>query len=226
MSLSSLLQRLCHAGAPTLAALLVLFSPARGATTDIAQTPLATASTVNVLPNVLFVLDDSGSMNYTYLPDGASNFSGKYGIKSSQCNGVYYDPNVTYLPPLDATGASYPNATFTNAWDNGFNQGGSKTNLSNSYYYKYKGSVNKSGVKLSDYSSSGSTFYKECHSSIGSSPGSGVFDKITVSATSGPGGTDERTNYANWYSYYRTRMLMMKTAVSRAFASIGDHYRV
>ncbi|MDH4283702.1 MAG: PilC/PilY family type IV pilus protein, partial [Gallionellaceae bacterium] len=33
-------------------------------------------------------------------------------------------------------------------------------------------------------------------------------------------------NFANWYSYYRTRMLMMKTAAGRAFSSLNNSYRV
>jgi Tfp pilus tip-associated adhesin PilY1 len=37
---------------------------------------------------------------------------------------------------------------------------------------------------------------------------------------------EEMTNYANWYAYYRTRMQAMKTATSRAFASIDDRYRI
>jgi type IV pilus assembly protein PilY1 len=34
------------------------------------------------------------------------------------------------------------------------------------------------------------------------------------------------TNFANWYTYYRSRLKMMKTAAGRAFASIDDTYRV
>ncbi len=47
--------------------------------------------------------------------------------------------------------------------------------------------------------------------------GSAVFTKVLVSATSGAGSTDERTNFANWWSYYHTRILMMKTATGLAF---------
>ena len=36
----------------------------------------------------------------------------------------------------------------------------------------------------------------------------------------------EMTNYANWYTYYRTRAQMMKTATSLAFKDIGDDFRV
>ncbi|MDP2323495.1 MAG: hypothetical protein Q8N51_05640, partial [Gammaproteobacteria bacterium] len=39
-------------------------------------------------------------------------------------------------------------------------------------------------------------------------------------------GAEELQNFANWYSYYRTRMLMMKTGTSRAFASLDDNYRL
>ncbi len=34
------------------------------------------------------------------------------------------------------------------------------------------------------------------------------------------------TNYANWYAYYRTRMQMMKTASSIAFANVDNNFRV
>ena len=37
---------------------------------------------------------------------------------------------------------------------------------------------------------------------------------------------EELQNFANWYSYYRTRLAMMKTASGRAFLSIDDRYRV
>ena len=37
---------------------------------------------------------------------------------------------------------------------------------------------------------------------------------------------EEIQNFANWYSYYRIRMFMMKTASGRAFLSIDDRYRV
>jgi type IV pilus assembly protein PilY1 len=37
---------------------------------------------------------------------------------------------------------------------------------------------------------------------------------------------EELQNFANWYTYYRTRMAMMKTATGRAFLPIDDRYRV
>lgn len=221
------------------ASTIVLFSMmlnAQSATTDLASAPLITSPTASVLPNVFLMLDDSGSMGWDYMPDNAGNFGiGTYGAASGHCNGVFYDPNITYDPPVTSTGASYANASFTLAWNNGYNTGGSSTNLSTSFrptggtavpafYFIYTGT--QTTEKLKDYYNTNSTFYKECNSTVGSSPGLGKFTSVTVSATSGPGATDERINFANWWSYYHTRMLTMKTATGKAFSSIGNTFRV
>ena len=210
--------------------LAVLNTNVQGATTDLAAVPLVSSSTTAVLPNLMFVLDDSGSMGWSYMPDTANNFAQNYGYSSSQCNGVYYDPAVTYTPPVDSNGASFANASFTGAWTNGYNTGAGTTNLSTSfkahsadtaeaaYYYAYSGTQTTTAQK--DYYNSNSTFYKECNSNIGSTPGSSVFTKVTISTPTA------QQNFANWYSYYRTRMLMMKTAAGLAFKPIDNHYRV
>ncbi len=314
----------------------------QAASVDLATAPLATSTTTTVKPNVMFVLDDSGSMTWTYMPDAVVNFHNKYGYLSNQCNSVYYNPDITYTPPKKADGTDYPDAIFTAAYDNGFSTSSNPTNLDNQFianrfepesanttydgasyksyinyslgpsgavYYQYSGSATDK-----KYSDSNSTFYKECNSAFGSTPGSSVFSKrrlsttetttITVSgnnstsvssikvngvelmsgsttanansntvasgiaaritqngfsATSsgntvtitGPtsaanhtpvitktGGMTfvadvfpdttpaNLTNFANWYSYYRTRMLMMKTSAGQAFSTLGDTYRV
>ncbi|MFH2135741.1 MAG: PilC/PilY family type IV pilus protein [Pseudomonadota bacterium] len=233
--LSILLATLLLAGESNIA----LSAPA-----DIANAPLITSPTSSVLPNVFLILDDSGSMGWDYMPDKATNFrDDEYGAASSQCNGVFYDPNITYSPPVDAGGASYPNSSFTAAWKDGFNQSAGTVNLSNAfrqlggtsnvaaYYYLYSGAQTSEAQK--DYYNTNSVFYKECNSIVGTTtkhdgtnPVNSLFTKVTVSSTSGPGATDERTNFANWYSYYRNRMLMMKTATGKAFSAIGDTFRV
>ncbi len=38
--------------------------------------------------------------------------------------------------------------------------------------------------------------------------------------------TEEMQNFANWYSYYRTRMLLMKSATTLAFNQLDGNYRV
>ncbi|MBK9326259.1 MAG: hypothetical protein IPN00_07950 [Hydrogenophilales bacterium] len=52
------------------------------------------------------------------------------------------------------------------------------------------------------------------------------YDLKIVSATSGPGGTDERQNFANWYSFYRTRYLATIAGASIAFSEIDPSARV
>jgi len=91
--------------------------PAFAAVTDISNVPLGSSAGSGFLPNLLFILDDSGSMGSDYNPDyvndnnscmttsgGATNCTrgdppyeagGAKGF-----NGVGYDPNFTYVPGL------------------------------------------------------------------------------------------------------------------------------
>lgn len=388
------------------------------AVTDLATAPMVNGSSILVRPNIFLMMDDSGSMQWDYMPDNNNNpfFStSKYGYPSAQCNGVYYDPIITYsTPPLSTpvtltsgvttsgsptisfasstspkvgqviigssipsgayivslsgttqatlnvnatattSGASftinnYPlssfnaapidgyGATTTSTLNLGLNFGlGQYTDTSPTttgggpaYYYNYIGTQITETQK--NFYSSSSTFFSECNSSIGSTPGSGVFTKVYVGTTStlaisapssavisgikvnsqqimsaassssstantvatniaaqinacttavagsctvagyhaavdgstvtiiapiaieqtidgltpvvtlgsgsmtgtpttfvdsGPGNTDETTNFANWYSYYRTRILMMKSASGMAFNKLDQNYRV
>ncbi len=124
--------------------------PARAAATDIASSPLVTSAPSAVLPNLMFVLDDSGSMGYDHLPDwvvtetlcrstgataaSSGSFVAASGagcgahptFMSSDINGVYYNPAITYLPPVTSAGASYASMTSANtaAW----------TTVKNDYY--------------------------------------------------------------------------------------------
>ncbi|WP_082794242.1 pilus assembly protein [Thauera humireducens] len=52
-----------------LAASLLAPHAARAEVVDLATSPLANATTTNVRPNLMFILDDSGSMNWDYMPD-------------------------------------------------------------------------------------------------------------------------------------------------------------
>ena len=59
-------------------------------------------------------------------------------------------------------------------------------------------------------------------------PAGGTWKRVIVSSTSGTGppGPDERTNFAIWYSFYRTRLSLTKSAASLAFTPLGNTYRV
>lgn len=223
-----------------LAAVFAVVPAAHAALTDIANVPLASSSTTVVKPNILFTLDDSGSMGWGYMPDGIRDRYDRTGYKNHLCNTIYYNPNVTYVPPKNADGTDFANASFTAARYDGFNSGSSTVNLSTSfrayddnlnwnsgnetqqpaYYYVW------SGTGSPDSGSTSSTTGCWPSSSTSFPHSTGNWTKRQVSSTSGPGNTDERQNFANWYSYYRTRLLLMKSATGRAFVGIGEGYRV
>jgi type IV pilus assembly protein PilY1 len=113
---------------------------AQAAVTDLSSVPLNTysaATSTDVKPNVFFILDDSGSMDWDYMPDWAC---ASYSTQNSSCanagqnpasarseflfrnaayNGSYYNPAVRYVTPLavDADGSinrtAYPSQTGT-----------------------------------------------------------------------------------------------------------------
>ena len=101
----------------------------------------------SVDPNIIVTFDDSGSMAWTHMGDGRpydgnttnnSSWNGpwrcanvinpnvgksgaNYNVASLGMNGVYYNPNITYVPPLYEDGTSFPNAAATLAavWQDG-----------------------------------------------------------------------------------------------------------
>jgi len=254
-------RRLClHVGI-TLAGLLAAATSARADVTDLAAVPLITSSPQIVKPNLMMILDDSGSMAWSHMPDTVENFArngdtgtAKYGYVSAQCNGVYYNPKTVYAPPVQVASGGTITAltppTWPTAYVDGFNTGAGTVNLTTgfqawtsattnntavpaalpagaAYYYRYTGSQTTAAQK--NYLNTSSTFYSECNTLVGNSA-TDPFTKVTVSSTSGTvgvgPGVDERQNFVNWYSYYRTRMLMMKSATGAAFRDVDDKYRV
>lgn len=87
---------------------------ALAADTPIANAPLFTSSAELIQPNLMFILDNSGSMDWSYLPDAAASLvtsrTERYAARAAQCNGVAYDPKLTYTPPVLSPGVSRPNA--------------------------------------------------------------------------------------------------------------------
>lgn len=97
--------RWCRALVASLAGAILLPGAAFAATTDIANAPLFTSAALTVFPNIMFVLDNSGSMALSYLPDAAGDFSSaSYGSKSAHCNGLAYDPDTVYALPVNSLG--------------------------------------------------------------------------------------------------------------------------
>lgn len=86
---------------------------------NLATAPLASSTTTTVLPNLMFVLDDSGSMGWNYLPDYVNGATAIL-FNNNGYNGMYYSAAIHYSPPafFDASGlntTTYPSQTGTSA---------------------------------------------------------------------------------------------------------------
>lgn len=215
--------------------------------------PLASGltSSTMVKPNIGFIFDDSGSMDEENMPDGDGTNKSKRCWGWYKYNTLFYNPNYTYKPPYKPDGVEYgdgvrrfPDSVFTAALKDGyFPQGG----------YTYGGDDNSNTTtnlsktaNLSASVCSGSIFFGQCYGSStkyyyskrtkntdeNSCGDDGDYQIVTsASNIEAPGvetGSEAaKTNYANWYSYYRNRAMMMKAATAEAFGGIDDgKYRI
>lgn len=124
---------------------------AYAASLDVSQQPLMLVD--SVAPNLVFTLDDSGSMRWAFVPDsmGVSNSAARNTArtKSSAFNQMYYNPETTYLIPAklnsDGTVSSSGFSTaFNSANHNGFQPGLGTRNLSTSYRVSWNDDINVS----------------------------------------------------------------------------------
>jgi type IV pilus assembly protein PilY1 len=257
----------------------VLVGPAHA---EIAQSPLYLTNTAE--PNVMFVLDDSGSMHWEVMPDhslvyfmfprpntlyGASYSSG-YGsltdtdgsyngvarftkdnryaryFRTAQFNPLYYNPAVRYEPWKNADGTRMANASPTAARLNPVNSGegtrnltaddtrdavwinndGSESESSVTYYpatyFTYTGSNVLTGP--TDANNIEADFTRvEIKPAIASF--SKAADRTDCAATTCTY-DEEIQNFANWYTYYRSRVLAARAGIGSAFAAQGNNMRV
>jgi type IV pilus assembly protein PilY1 len=266
-----------------------------GVASEPAQAAAGTAVTIDTSPliiqaslppNIMLMLDDSGSMAWDYMPDfGYLSDNSNDGLRNASVNGVYYNPTVTYSPPplaLGGTNLYSASPDIVNAYNDGFLDTSAtdvrsyiSSNVSNNgfkYYTTLSLSTNKtytpscpSGYTLkqsgNNYkcvkdNNSSTTSTPTCPSggSLNSNQSLCQFSQLNYfTYTTGTSGSyvrnyvgasgdcqylstaqqavcDDsaavRQNVANWFSYYRTRILMAKSGLMAAFATIDPKYRV
>lgn len=239
--------------------------------------------TTAVEPNIIFTLDDSGSMQFEIMPDElipstAKNNSGDvrfvypvragtYGgdtyknyvvdfdpnnnytarLRSSHVNKTYYDPTVRYLPWSNSDGSLMDNANPAcaphNPWaiPNKNNPTNDCRNLTKdnkkqkARWLKSDGSLTKETEK---------TFYPAVYFQYkggGNVNLASSYDQVEIRSGKTYSGSEERTdcaaapvctyeeevqNFANWYTYYRSRILLARAGVGRAFSAQGKNMRV
>jgi type IV pilus assembly protein PilY1 len=119
---------------------LLLTSYVQAANVLLADKPLVDSSTSDVLPNLMFIIDDSGSMDQDYTPDWA-NSSKAYLYRNSTYNTQYYNPNIVYTPAVKYDGVSMGNqaspwtAVKNEVTETGATKNGTTNLVGNASYY-------------------------------------------------------------------------------------------
>ncbi len=235
---------------------------------DIAQVPLYLGTRAE--PNIMFSLDDSGSMHFELMPEDLIENSARYVYpradnvygsedydnrtvtftsnndrnaytRSSNNNKLYYNPLLSYRPWAKADGTLMANASISCAPHNPFNTAAgcrdlTKNNRSKSLRYY-------TGFSSSDYNDD-ETFWPAvyfAYKGSGDVKRASSYTRVEIKSGSTYGGRPNRSdcksapvctyeeeiqNFANWYTYYRSRILAARAGVGRAFASQGQALRV
>ncbi|MBV1930327.1 MAG: hypothetical protein KUG71_01320 [Porticoccaceae bacterium] len=234
--------------------------------------------------NIMFTLDDSGSMHFEYLPDdtmtryvfpratnvyGPSDYSNRLAefnnalsysvrVRSPQINKLYYNPEITYLPWSTSSGGILAPASPTCALHNPKNPGTGANvcrnltvnNTQQARWRTYNGTAGGWPGGMTTSSSQTRTFWPAVYYRYTGSVYDGTSDWNTANFTQvlitpavptytgGSKRTDcgsgsptctyaqEIQNFANWYTYYRSRILTARAGVGRAFATQGTNIRV
>jgi len=214
---------------------------------NLPSTPIAIQAQAD--PNIVFTLDDSGSMAWAYVPD---NLYGSIGTTSRflswRVNPLAYNPFTVYEQPYtSALDGSKRATSFTTAWINGYNTSAGSINLSTNYKPVY--SYNPSGSSQSFTTSTAAAAYIYAfYNDVG--PGNTLptpgddpdsFTRNTVKPGGCGGLTDvnndscyvkivipaaHQQNFANWYSFYKTRNLLTTTSANLAFYDLNPNYRI
>jgi type IV pilus assembly protein PilY1 len=243
--------------------------------------PLTSAA--RVAPNILFILDDSGSMvwgnlnsqdisqitgsgNFSSVPDGdgvstgtsiTSETTGNDAMYMQDyvTNSLFYNPATTYQPWMGPVGNRLTGGTsYTSVYSDdkfvtnvgaGTNSGSKDlsqntqtfyvpkdpTSSNLTYlstvdnYYRYQISPGGTDVRRGVYGRV-VTGRRVTNSCDGDSNGSWGWINCTSATPTGRSVADEATNFATWYSYYRTRTKAAKAGASEGFNSLGNRVRV
>ncbi len=198
--------------------------------------PLITAA--RVAPNILFILDDSGSMEEWRMPDNPPNTTTtNISDYTYTRNTIYYNPNITYQGWMQADGTRMTPPPPNDAYAD-LSMASGDENLYNDqqtfYVPKTLASDQSDGTAYYRYDLLDKTSARKCEYKTG--PGdnwTGYGRCVSITsfdwrATNGPVRTLEQEwqNYANWYSFHRTRMKVAKAGASEAFAPLGSNVRV
>ena len=237
---------------------------------DIAQTPLFAGVAVD--PNVMFTLDDSGSMQWEHMPDGpemgGSTFmfprpaGALYGgvnyanqvpttrddnianfyTRSAANNGVFYNPDITYRPWVNADGTEMPAADPLNALYNHMIPalGGLNLTIQQTQAATWFRKDTLTGGLFCDPCGGNRTYWPITYYNFngGDRTVRANYTRVQITSTTpatatftSPGGVvrtrdEEIQNFANWFQYSRSRILAARGGIGRAFLEMPQNSRV
>lgn len=258
--------------AALLVAALLAATHAFAADTDISQVPMSVKNTLS--PNIMFTLDDSGSMYWETIPDaGLSHLfprdTNPYGTvadhnwatvdadpediyaryyRSAAGNSLFYNPAIRYRPWRKSDDSSWSDASPAKASMNPGNPDAPALDLtaqvSGTAWRLYRGdapSAYVSNAPLTFWPATyfvytgteplalmGATNVKANFKHIEIKPGQS-YDAYPDRTDCGAGSCSyeaELQNFANWFSYHRSRVLAARAGIGAAFSQQGDNFRI
>jgi type IV pilus assembly protein PilY1 len=207
-------------------------------------------------PNLMFVLDDSDSMEYVSMPadvHGAANLQDTIAHKSYIHNTIYYDPAIEYLGWKQADGSRLSGGAAYGAAYGDPNQLTAPVNLGSgnqtffvpknrltattttgiSGYYRYQIRSSNGRIVRSETGNQNSSKGEPdvgCGNASDDAKDNAndvYWRNCTyVTPTATRDEAAEKVNYATWYSYHRTRMKVAKAGASEAFSQVGENIRI
>ncbi len=179
---------------------------------------------------------------------GSSNYRQKL-MRSPDTNTIYYNPEVRYQPWPLAAGGRMPNVSVTAAPRDPMNQGSDQINLTDRRTFTSNRTWCWSGTDTNCQGRSDIQYdpglYYRLNKTAGAYLDPAVAGNYTEFSINAPDGTtftkfaartdcagtvctkaEERQNFANWFTYYRTRNLLARGSVAEAFNESGDTFRL
>ncbi len=217
------------AGAAFLSTVLALPVNAAVAIPDV---PLQTGNAVP--PNIMFILDDSGSMTWDFMPDSVPATSPvNIASQAFTRNTVYYNPSINYQP-WNNNGTRFPLRSATSVWsDTDLGSGGTidLTNNTRRFHVPNAGITDLADARqYTRYELTGANSARSCTLNAANN---WVCNNITGFTWTASDGTpinrniaEEWQNFATWYAYHRTRMKAAKAGASEAFSGLSNDLRV
>lgn len=183
--------------------------------------------------NIMFILDDSGSMAFDYMPDNLSNH--EFYRRNPWHNALAYDSKRTYRPWRSHDGTPMTGGTSLDSVYGDDSRLRSTRDMRNGgmvFYYPVNDSVPRGSTRLSDYYrytvsfdwwGRGTVIRCQPRNQNNWNLNCQTGDHLLPSGRSLE---DETRNFATWYSYHRTRMKVAKYGVLDAFSQMPSTIRV